>query len=674
VGTLVEPVTLAGRTAPSRVLFGPHVTNLGRRRAISDRHVAYYAERARGGAGIVVTETASVHPSDWPYERAPLAGECGPGWHDVAEACRDHGSLVLAGLGHTGGQGSSAFSQTALWAPSPVADAVNREMPMAMELGEIGELVAGFSRAATLAAASGLDGVELDVGPLSLLRQFHSGLTNHRDDAYGEDRLRLTVEVAGAVRAALGTDRIVAIRLCCDELAPWAGVTPEHAAEQVARLADLVDLVVVVRGGPFSVSAYRPDAHVAPAFNVDLCRAMRSAAGGRTAVALQGSVVDPSTAQWALDHGVADLVELTRAQIADPGLVAAERAGRRDRIRPCILCNQACQVRDNRNPIVSCVGEPRSGHETVEPSVDGTDAVPRDVLVVGGGVAGLESARVLASRGHRVRLSERDDRLGGATTAAAVGDGRERMALLVDWLVAECHRLGVELTTGRPVTVEDLDRAARNGAVVLATGSRPSPLGVPVDGHTVVVDVLTLLAGGDAALPDGPVVVHDPVGGPVGVGAAEWLAALGHQVSLVTPDQIAGTQLSLTGDLAEANTRLQRAGVGRELRSLLRGVTDGWADLEDVWTGEHRQVACAALVDCTHRLPEDALALERPELPRAGDCVAPRTILHAVLEGRRRALAIGLTPTHDDGLASRTRTLHAARPPRRLGTGPVASR
>src|SRR5271154_3903819 len=117
---LVEPVSVAGRTAPSRVVFGPHETNLGRGRAISDRHVAYYEARAAGGAGIVVTETASVHPSDWPYERAPLA----------AEACQPPGALVRAGLGHCGSQGSSAYSQSVMWAPSRVADVVSREMPV----------------------------------------------------------------------------------------------------------------------------------------------------------------------------------------------------------------------------------------------------------------------------------------------------------------------------------------------------------------------------------------------------------------------------------------------------------------------------------------------------------------------------------------------------------------
>jgi mycofactocin system FadH/OYE family oxidoreductase 1 len=645
VGSLVEAVTLAGRTAPSRVLFGPHETNLGDGRALSRRHVAYYRERAAGGSGIIVTETASVHPSDWPYERAPLATECGPGWRDIADACHPHGSLVLASLGHAGGQGSSAYSQAVMWAPSPVADAVNREMPVEMEAAELGLLVAGFAAAADIAVESGLDGVELDIGPMSLLRQFHSGLTNLRSDTYGTDRLRLTTEVVTATRVVIGPDRLLSIRLCCDELAPWAGVTPDQAADHVERLAGVVDLVVVVRGGPFSTSAYRPDSHVPPAFNLELCRRMRSSAAGHALVVLQGSVVDPVGAQQALDDGVGDLVEMTRAQIADPGLVAAVRRGQADRVRPCILCNQACHVRDSRNPVVSCVGEPRSGHETEEPPMDATDMPDgADILVVGAGVAGLECARVLAVRGHRVRVAERGHRPGGVTAAASVGVGRQGMADLVHWLLAECQRLGVVIDTDTTITTADIDRHLdAGGAAVLATGSRPLPFGVPVDvdGDPPVIDALTLLERSDTVLPDGRVVVHDPVGGPVGIGIAEWLSACGRDVDLVTPDQVAGTLLSLTGDLADANTRLQRAGVRRQLRSLLRKVEVGSVVLEDVWTGEQRRITCSSVVDCSHRLAEDALALERPWLPRVGDCIAPRTILHAVLEGRRRAFEVG---------------------------------
>ncbi|KWX05510.1 hypothetical protein TH66_02210 [Carbonactinospora thermoautotrophica] len=643
---LTETFELRGRTAPSRVLFGPHETNLARRRAIGDRHVAYYARRAAGGAGIIVTETASVHESDWPYERAPLAADCGPGWAAVAEACRTRGAVVLAGLGHAGLQGSSAYSQAALWAPSRVPDAASREMPMEMEQPEIEALVAGFAEAAALAARSGLDGVEVNAGQHSLLRQFHSGLTNHRSDEYGTDRLRLTREVLTAVRAALGEDRVLGLRLCCDELAPWAGVTPEQAAEQAVALAGLVDYIVVVRGSIYSVSATRPDLHTEPGFNMELCRGIRAAVAGRVPVVLQGSVVDPAQAEQALADGVADLVEMTRAQIADPELVAKVRAGTPWRVRPCTRCNQTCRVRDNRNPIVTCVGEPRSGHETEDPPVEGRDAVSRRVLVVGGGPAGLEAARVLASRGHTVTIAERSHRLGGMLRLAAVAHGRSSLAAFADWLEEEVRRLGVTVRLGVEVTVDDLDAAAAEGtAVVLATGSVDGPRPYAVHPDACVRTSVDLLAAVEQdrwdLLPDGPVVVHDPVGGPVGVAVAELLAAHGRDTAIVTQDQVVGTQLSLTGDLADANVRLVRAGVRRELRSLLRSVEPGHVLVEDRWTGERRELPCALLVDCGHRLPEETLYLARPGTPRAGDCVAPRTVHEAVLEGRRVALAVG---------------------------------
>ncbi|MQA03786.1 MAG: mycofactocin system FadH/OYE family oxidoreductase 1 [Streptosporangiales bacterium] len=627
---LTETVATGGRRAPSRVVFGPHVTNLGSGRAFSRRHTAYYERRAAGGAGVLVTETASVHADDWPYERAPLAAECEPGWREIAAACEPYGTVVLAGLGHAGGQGSSAYSQSVLWAPSRFPDANTRELPAEMEQPQIDEVVAGFADAAAAAVRAGLAGVELDAGAFSLLRQFQSGLSNLRGDEYGTDKLRFTREVIAAVRERLGAEHVLTLRMCCDELAPWAGITPDHAAEHVDALADLVDLLVVVRGGPYSTSAYRPDAHTLPAFNRELCRQLRATADGRTQVVLQGSVVDAADAEAAVVDGVADLVEMTRAQIAEPRLVALLRDGRGAQARPCVLCNQACQVRDARNPIVSCIGEPGSGHETEERAID---AAARDVLVVGGGPAGLECARVAASSGHRVRLVERAPRLGGALRAAAVGPGRTRLALLTDWLAAECRRLGVGVRLDTEATAETLDEAAASGtAVVLATGSRPRVS----DG----TDALGVLERGAETLPDGPVVVHDPVGGPVGVGVAEWLAEAGREVAIVTGDPVVGTLLSLTGDLPDANTRLQRAGVRRELRArVVERVVDGVV-VEDVWTGERRTVPGAVFVDCGPRLPEETLYLARPGTTRAGDCVAPRTALEAVLEGRRCAARI----------------------------------
>jgi mycofactocin system FadH/OYE family oxidoreductase 1 len=653
---LTDPILLAGRRAPSRVLFGPHETNLGQGRAIGRRHVAYYARRSAGGAGVLVTETASVHDSDWPYERAPLAADCAPGWAAVAAACRDRETLVLAGLGHTGAQGSTAFSQQALWAPSRVADAASREMPVAMEQQDIALLVAGFVRAARLAVDSGLAGVEIDAGVGALLRQFHSGLTNLREDAYGQDRLMLTREILSAVRHEIGRDVVLSLRLSCDELAPWAGVTPEMAMEQVRTLAPLLDLLVVVQGGPFTASAYRPDAHAPAGHTIELCHQIRDVLDGTLPVVLQGGVVDPAMAQSALQDGVADVVEMTRALIADADLVAKVRAGAAATVRPCVRCNQTCRVRDSRNPLVTCIADPRSGHETVDGDVEGVSSLEgpgHRVLVVGAGPAGLECARVLAARGASVRVVDAAERAGGMLPVVAAG--RETFGDLGDWLVSECNRLGVVVALGSRLEPDDIRAALSSGqSVVLATGSRSPAPRYQVDPGAKVVTAADLLdAASRGALSDvlGPgsrVLVNDPVGGPVGVAVVELLARHGHQVRILTQDQIVGTGLSLSGDLADANTRLQQAGVDRVLSSVLRAVTVEGAVIEQRWTREQHVMPTDLVVDAGHRIAEEYLydaliaadASLRDELVRAGDCVAPRTVHEAILEGRRAALTV----------------------------------
>ena len=624
---LLTPLRLGERRSRNRVLFGPHVTNLGDDdRGVTGRHLAYYRRRASGGCGVVVLEEASVHETDWPYERAPLAERCGDGWSRVGAALRDEGALAIAALGHAGGQGSSAYSQLPLWAPSRVPEVNSREVPKWMEPEDIDAVIAGFGAAGRIACAAGLDGVEVNAGQHSLVRQFLSGLTNHRGDQWGVDRVRFARLVLDAVRAAVGPDRIVGLRLSCDELAPWAGIKAEDAPALASVLVDRVDYLVVVRGAIYSAEQTRPDFHQPPGFNVELCRSVRAALPERVAVILQGSVVDVEQAAWALGERVCDGVEMTRAQIADPDLVFKLAAGTPEQIRPCIRCNQTCQVRDVRNPIVTCVGEPTSGREAEDPDWYAPAARPRDVVVVGAGPAGLETARVAAVRGHRVRVVERRNRPGGV--AAVAGPGGP----LVDWLVAEVTRLGVAIELG-------IDGTARQDeALVQCTGGRRGQPSYDIVEGATVLDIAEL-RWGEVALPaDGDVVLIDPIGGPISVSLAE---ELGERALLVTQDQVAGNELSRTGDLAPANVRLQQRGVRIERRTIVREVRPAAGHLEveveDRFSGRRRTLVCSAVVDCGFRLPDEPLA---GATARAGDCVAPRTLHEAVLEARRAALAL----------------------------------
>ena len=626
---LLDSLNIRGATARNRVMFGPIVTNLGNdNREFTDAHRAFYEARAIGGAGIIVFEGASVHESDWPYERAPLASRCAASWAMLASTVKDHGTLAIASLDHAGGQGSSAYSQSVLLAPSRVPEVNTREVPKWMEQEDIDAVIAGFGSAARAAVGAGCDGVEINAGQHSLVRQFLSGLTNQRGDEYGNDKLKFARDVVSAVRTAAG-DAIVGLRLSCDELAPWAGITPEMAVGIASELvAAGVDYVVVVRGSIFSTEKTRPDFHEPQNFNLDTARAV--AAGVNVPVFLQGSVVNVADAESIVSSGAVAGVEMTRAMLADAKLVEKFGSNRSQDIRPCILCNQTCQARDGRNPIITCVVNPGAGHELEDRDLYSTVSVRKNVTVIGGGVAGLETARVAAARGHNVTVYDRAQ-LGGVVATAGPG------AAFVEYLKQQCDRHGVKFETDTEITADNLsNKVAADAVVIQATGSKAGARRYAIDSGANVIDIADLRAGRASLPTKGTIAIFDPIGGPIAIALAE---ELGSRALLITQDNIAGNELARSGDLAPANARLAQKGVNVERRQILRMVTASSVLLQDRFNDEERTLHCSALVDCGFRLPTDPI----PGADQiVGDCVAPRTIMESVLEARRAAISIGV--------------------------------
>ena len=640
---LLGPLRLGGHLAPSRVAFTAHTTNLGRDGLPSQAHAAYYARRARGGAGLIVIEEVCVHPSDHPLDRS-LRGHdpaIGPAYARIADAVRPHGALLCVQLNHSGMQGSGHPRRQAVWAPSAVPNPSTMEMPKVMEPEDIAALVEGFAGCARLAIEGGLHGVEVNAGQHSLLRQYLSPLTNRRGDGYGGDlegRARLLREVLAAVREAVGPSGLVGLRLCADEFAPWAGITPEQAPGVAAHLLAPggVDWVSVVVGSIYSIHATRAGMHTPPGYAVEVARAVRAVSGGVPVLAT-GSLVDPAVAAAAVASEAADAVEMTRALIADPDLVARLREGRADAVRPCIRCNQDCVVRTAQNAVVSCIHNPAAGHEADFPVLPPATR-QRRVLVIGGGPAGMEAARLAAMRGHRVTLVERGPSLGGTPRLVATAPLRAPMGEVGSWLAARLEELGVEVRLGVEATAESvLDAGAE--AVVVATGARRRPVeGPEAAAGAAVVEVRDALRG---VLPgDGLVVVVDREGGYPAIDAAEAAAAAGRPVVMVSEDAFVSSRLGLTGEFSPWYRRAAALGIEMVPQVVVVGAGPGELILRERFGDRTRRLeAVGAVVVADHELADDALhrALRGrvAELHRAGDCVAPRRVLHAVLEGNR---------------------------------------
>ncbi|QNG55525.1 mycofactocin system FadH/OYE family oxidoreductase 2 [Pseudonocardia petroleophila] len=619
-------------TLRNRVVFSAHLTNYAVDGLPTAQHAAYYAARAAGGAGLVITEEHGVDPHDRPYEK--LIHSCAdalPGYRAITDAVHAHGAAVLAQLTHNGGQSSGMYTRRPVHAPSPVPDPLFREVPVELDAAGIARIVDGYAETAARCVAGGFDGVELQGAHSSLVRQFLSPATNRRTDAYGRDRDRFLVEVVAAVRAAIGPDRVLGVRLCGDEgIAHGIGIDDAVATARVLRDGGHVQYLNTAIGVATS-TLYLVEASLrfAPGHALSIPAAIRRAVD--LPVIGVGRFTTPADAERALAEGACDLVGVVRGQIADPAFASAP-------VRACVGCNQECVGRVGRNRWLGCVVNPRAGREAVALPAPG---VPKRVLVVGGGPGGLRAAATAAARGHRVVLCERDTATGGAVRLAAAAPGRAEFGNVVRDLLAGCRAAGVEIRTGTDVDAAYVDREAPD-VVVLATGARPR-LPDWARGTDGVVDVRDVLSG--KVTSTGSVLVYDELGFHQAPAAAERLAAEGGTVEIMTPGLVVAQDLGTTLDVELFHRRAHAAGITLTTDRVVTAAADGpEVTVLHHTVGSVEQRRYDLVVTVVPPEPDDALwtALRDGPRPvhRVGDCLAPRRVHAAVVEGDRAAVAL----------------------------------
>jgi mycofactocin system FadH/OYE family oxidoreductase 2 len=640
---LLSPIKLRHHEVRNRMVVASHQTNFAEDNLLSDRHLSYYARRAQGGVGLIVIEQQVVHHSDYPYQMAIFGYDerIVPRYRCIAAEVKGHGAHILAQLNHSGLQSSSNLSQRPLWAPSPFPDVISREVPKQMEVEDIQEVVEGFARVARHVREGGLDGVEVNIAERSIIRQFLSPLTNHRTDHYGgslENRIRFCYEIIDAVREAIGHDLILGIRLCGDEFAPWAGLTPEHSREIASMLAGTgqVDYITVIPGSIYSLHMAWPSMHVPPDCALPLAAGVKEVVG--VPVIATGRIYDPLQAEEILAKGWADMLELTRALIADADFANKARQGKLDDIRPCVYCNQGCVVSSPLNPPLRCIYNPEVGCEVELGEVTIHQAKRKKrVIVIGGGVAGLEASRVTALRGHQVVLYEKEEELGGQVAIAARGPGMAEFGKIARYLADQIERLGVEIKIGVEVTRE-LIREVRPDAIVVATGSRSRTLKIPGADQMNVVDMQDVLR--DKAEVGKTVVVIDETGSHAAASVAELLADQGRKVEMITEDMFVSSELAQTLDLGLWYQRALSKGITFSPQTVVREISGDTVVVADVFSREERRIeGVDTVVLALYSEPNQELYFTLKEhgmeIYRVGDCIAPRGVSQAVLDGNR---------------------------------------
>jgi 2,4-dienoyl-CoA reductase-like NADH-dependent reductase (Old Yellow Enzyme family) len=639
---LYSPLELRGQVLRNRIVSTPHATGWGRDGLIDPREVDYHVRKAAGGCALVMTfGSASVDPATAAsYGSIALWDERNePALRALADGVHGRGARCISQMTHMGRRGTSTLTGIPLRAPSDLPEGVHLEVPVPLAVSEIPAIVQRFADAAARLERCGWDGCEVTSFGGHLIEQFFDPGVNTRTDEYGgslENRTRFGREVVEAVRAAVSDNFIVAFRMAVDQCLS-GGLGPGELIEVARRLAasGAIDLFSVSGGtGATRLSAgyFVPGDELPEGVYNERARRFREAVGVPVVVA--GRNVEPAMADACVASGV-DLVAMTRAIIADPDLPAKARVGRA--ARPCIGLNEGCIGRLYTDRPMWCSVNP----SIRDPELAGLvpAATAGRIVVVGGGVAGLEAARGAALRGHAVVLFERRSQVGGRARLAGARRGRERWARYIDWLQDEAQAARAELRTGVAATARAVLAEAPD-AVVLATGSELRP-SAALPGPVPAIDVDVLLESGVQGVQSPSALVLDDEGGFLAPTAAERLVAEGFTVEIATTHPVVGADIDPTQQPFMFR-RLALAGV--VMTPHLSGVSsdpDG-VTLRNIYTErDERREGVGLVVMAGYRRAvvdlRDELTALCPELRlvAAGDALAPRTLLDAVAEGAR---------------------------------------
>ena len=537
---LFAPLEIRHLTLKNRICMSPVSTNFSTPRGeVTPRLLDHYGARARGGAGLIIIEGTCVHLSGRAFVNQLGAYEDSfiPGLESLARTIRTNGAASIIQLHHGGRQANPKISGIQPLAPSAVACPISRVMPKEMTHQEIAEIRDAFIEAAFRGKEAGFDGVEFHAAHEYLVSEFLSPYTNKRTDEYGgglENRLRLLVDIIRGARLKLGPDFIISVRMNGDDYIP-GGLTIADAIE-IARVleAEGVDILNVSGGVYVTPHLIIPPLPLGPGVHLHLSAAIKGAVS--IPVIGVGRITTPEFAERALAEGRADLVALGRALVADPEWPQKALEGNIDDIRPCLGCNQGCIDNLLRQKDITCTLNPAVGQDR-----DYTPAAaehPQTVVVVGGGPAGMEAARVAALRGHKVFLYEKSARLGGQLNLASVSPHKESFQGVARYLEGQLKSLDVAICLGVEADRRRiLDHSPQ--VVILATGSVPvQPPISGLDGPRVVRahDVL-------AGRVETGCKVAVLGGGMTGCETAHYLTGLGKEVVILEQLKRAGQDI-----------------------------------------------------------------------------------------------------------------------------------